>query len=107
MPRDPTLLAYLSQGDQTPFIDLIQVSKKGTSYFYAGCWWQRHWPLSGGVCTNTKGEKLTIQPLSRTHHPDPLQGGRIQVKPSAQARYVRWMQGRVTGEPQTDAFDET
>jgi len=90
---DNRLVAYIHYDDGEPYIDVIQVSKKGSSFLYAGSWWSRG--RMSGCCTNEKGEKLIIRPLSRVYDPYEDYEGDIEIKSAAKGRYERWRAGKV------------
>jgi hypothetical protein len=93
MKIDNRLIAYIQYQDGEPFIDIVKISKKGTSFLYDGVWWARGSVLKGGYCTNEKGEKAKIFPLSRTYNPYENYDGVIEIKESAKERYRRWRAG--------------
>tara|TARA_Y100000296_G_scaffold58349_1_gene67205 strand:+ start:1758 stop:2051 length:294 start_codon:yes stop_codon:yes gene_type:complete len=91
--RDNRLVAYIQSENGEPFIDVIEVSKKGTSFHYGGSWWMREPVFRSGYCTNDKGERLKINPLSRSYNPYHDYDGIIEIKESAQERYKNWLSG--------------
>ena len=91
--RDNRLVAYIQAENGVPFIDIIEVSKKGSSYRYNGIWWMREPVIRTGYCTNDKGEKLKINPLSRWYNPYQHYDGVIEIKEPAKERYKRWLSG--------------
>lgn len=95
MTKDNRLVAYIQSEDGDPFIDTVEVSKKGTSYYYDGAWWMREPALRSGYCTNAKGQKLKINPLSRSYDPYEHYDGDIEIKESARERYERWVNGEL------------
>lgn len=56
MIKDNRLVAYIQAVDGDPFIDIVEVSKKGTSYYYDGGWWMREPILRSGYCINANGK---------------------------------------------------
>ena len=90
MKVDNVLLAYITHKDQDPFIDLVELSKKGTSYLYEGERWRKGFP---GSCTNNKGETLKISPLNKSYDRYEDIRDRIVIKDRAQDRYEKWMAG--------------
>ena len=95
MKLDNQLVAYLQFSGDDPFIDIVKVSKKGTSYFYNGHWWKREPVIRTGCCTNQLGEKVKISPLTRYYDPYENYAGVIEIKESAKARYNRWLSGNI------------
>ena len=85
------LIAYLQKEEYEPFIDIIKISKNGTSFFYDGTWWQRELVMRTGYCTSDKDEKLKINPLSRSYDPYLQYDGEIEIKSSARERYEKWV----------------
>ena len=81
MKKDNQLVAYIQRKDQAPFIDIVKISKKGSSFYYAGVWWSRDDKMSmNQYCINAKGEKLKIKPLNRSYIPMILQGAKSAIK---------------------------
>jgi len=95
MKIDNRLLAYIQYDHCEPFIDVVQVSKKGSSFLYDGVWWARTASLMSGYCTNHKGEKLKINPLSRVYNPYANYDGEIEIKSDAKERYDLWCAGKI------------
>ena len=95
MTKDNRLVAYIQSVDGDPFIDIVEVSKKGTSYDYVGVWWIREPVLRSGYCTNENGQKLKINPLSRSYDLHENYNGNIEIKESARERYERWVNGEL------------
>ncbi len=97
MKTDNRLVAYIEFDNDEPYIDIVHISKKGTSFYYAGCWWARSSVLSD-YCTNAEGEKLKINPLSHSYNPYKNFYGEIKVKEAAKERYTHWLQGQIKSE---------
>jgi len=95
MKQDKQLVAFIKFKDQPPFIDLVEISKKSVSYFYDGEWWQRIHPPFSSSCENRAGNKLTINPLSRTCNPYEDIMLQVVVKERAKQRYESWLAGRL------------
>jgi len=93
--KDNRLVAYIQSVDGDPFIDIVEVSKKGTSYYYDGVWWMREPVFRSGYCTNANGQKLKINPLSRSYDLYENHNGNIEVKESARERYEQWVNGEL------------
>ena len=90
MKLDNVLLAYITYKDQAPFIDLVELSKKGTSYLYEGQRWRKGFP---GSCSNDEGETLKISPLNKSYDRYEDIKDRIVIKNRALGRYEKWMKG--------------
>lgn len=95
MGKDKRLVAYIQPLDGEPFIDLVEISKKGSSYYYDGLWWRRGFSICGGICTNAKGQKLKIYPLSRAYDPYENYVGNIEIKEPAKERFKQWLNGEL------------
>ena len=90
-----SLLAYIhSENDPkgpSVTIDLVEVSKKGSSYHYKGSVFNRVWPFFSGKCESQTGELLEIVPLSRRYSPFWSDASAVMVQEKAKARYEQWM----------------
>ena len=95
MEVDNQLVAYIQSENSEPFIDLVKISKKGTSFYYEGVWWMREPVLRSGYCTNEKGERLKINPLSHSYNLYENYDGVIKIKESAQVRYKSWVKREI------------
>jgi hypothetical protein len=95
MKKDNRLVAYIEFDGGIPFIDIVEVSKKGTSFFYNGTWWMREPVFRMGLCTNHLGQKVKISPLNRHYNPYENYADLIEVKESAKERYNQWITGNI------------
>lgn len=95
MELDNELVAYIQSENGDPFIDLVKISKKGSSFYYDGVWWMREPVFLGGYCTNENGERLKINPLSRSYNIYKNYEGMIEVKERAKNRYERWVRRKI------------
>ena len=99
MKKDNQLVAYIQRKDQAPFIDIVKISKKGSSFYYAGVWWSRDCKMSmNQYCINAKGEKLKIKPLNRSYNLYEDYDGIIDIKETAKERYNSWLKGELNAQ---------
>jgi len=90
---DRQLLAYIKfENSEDVFIDVIEVSKKGSSYHYLNTAWNRSLPTLGSEnCTNPHGNKCKISPLNRNYTPSWASEFNVIIKEAARKRYEAWL----------------
>lgn len=87
------LIAYIKYEDENPFIDIVEISKKGTSYLYNGQRWHRVSPIITGCCKNDEGKKLEINPLNRNYNHYKEISASVAIKDRAADHYRKWING--------------
>lgn len=89
---DRRLLAYIQYDESTEvFIDIVEISRRSTSFHYKGTAWRRPYIAFGNAyCTNAKGKKCRISPLSRHGRPSWVNDALVEVKEAAKERYELW-----------------
>lgn len=96
---DRQLLAYIQhKGSDEVFIDVVKVSKAGTSFLYEGKVWNRPMLMRSAFCIDPHGNECEITPLSRSYTPSQYLDKDIPVKECAQARYNLWVGKKIKSE---------
>lgn len=98
---DRQLLAYICfENSGWLFIDVVETTKNGLSYRYEGELWNRGFSmLNRDLCTNQKGQKCKIIPLSRHYTPEFAQNIKIEIASGAIARYTLWTEKKLKPPP--------
>lgn len=95
MTEDKYLLAYIVKEGETPFVDIVEISKKGSSYLYNNERWHKELPTLSGECKNELGNKIKIIPLSRNHDPFEAIDDEMVIQERAVERYQKWKAGEL------------
>lgn len=94
---DRKLLAYIQHpGSSEVCIDIVEISKKSTSFHYQGIAWKRPPNFIGqDKCTDAHGNQCRIAPLNRHVTPAWARDVDVVVKDNARDRYDRWLAGEI------------
>jgi len=96
MKNSKLLVAYIAYENELPFIDVVEISKKGMSYWYDEQRWHRVFPVQFTACENDAGQKLRITPLNRNYDRYSDISDQIIVKERAIDRYNKWKNGELS-----------
>ncbi|MCX2834644.1 hypothetical protein [Microbulbifer thermotolerans] len=97
---DRKLLAYIKpEGSEEVFIDIVEISRRSTSFHYKGIVWNRSPLVMGaGNCTDPHGNKCKIFPLNRHYTPSWAVDAKVIIKESAKERYNLWLSREIKSE---------
>ncbi|TGG95478.1 hypothetical protein E4656_03380 [Natronospirillum operosum] len=94
---DRRLLAYIQyEGSSEVCIDIVEISRRSTSFHYQGIAWNRPPNFIGqDNCTDAHGNKCRIAPLNRNHTPVWAESADVVVNDNAKGHYHLWLAGKI------------
>lgn len=103
---DRELVAYIKrEGTDEVVIDIVEISRKSTSYHYNGIVWNRVYPSwMTDDCVDPDGNKCKISPLNRHGVPGWVDESTLRVESRAKERYDLW-QSRMIKLPGSSAVE--